>query len=321
MGKYKSFFLLGTAVVIALITSILIYNSLQKKGPKAAPPLPTQNVAVTTVDLSWGSVLKKEMVKMVPYLKENLPRGSFTDPASVVGRVLVFPMKANEPILESRLAPKDVQTGGVAAVIAPRKRAVAVKVDPVIGVAGFIHAGNRVDVLVTISPEKTGPPVTKTVLENILVLAAGAEVEKKGKDPLQVSVITLEVTPEEGEKLALAATEGKLQMALRSYSDNDDVHTRGTTVPILLASYGGESHSLVKKANTGPRRRSIKRNPAPGKAPVQLTRAKKEEKASFIPVSEIAPPKKAAEEKPVYIIQLIKGSKVSEVKFPMEEEE
>ena len=95
--------------------------------------------------------------------------------------------------------------------------------------------GNRVDVLVTITPDRRGSsnPVTKIVLENILVLAAGPEVEKKGKEPTNVNVITLEVTPEEAQKLALAATEGKLQLALRNFSDTEDVRTKGTTDPHL----------------------------------------------------------------------------------------
>ena len=97
-----------------------------------------------------------------------------------------------------------------------------VKVDKVVGVSGFIHPGNRVDVLVTLSRnERQNEPTTKIVLENILVLATGTELEKSGKQekPAQVDVITLEVTPEEGEKLALAASEGKLQLALRNYTD------------------------------------------------------------------------------------------------------
>jgi len=317
MGKHKSLILFGAALVVALITSVLIYTSLQKKMHKQEAPPATESVAVAVVDLSWGAVISKEMIKMVPYLKENLPRGSFTDPSSPVGRVLVFPIKASEPILESRLAPKDIKTGGVAAVISHQKRAIAVKVDSVIGVAGFIHAGNRVDVLVTISPDRTQLPVTKTVLENILVLAAGAEFERKGKDPMPVNVITLEVTPHEAEKLTLSATEGKLQLALRNHGDIADVQTRGTTIPILLASYGGESGITTKK---GPSRKgSGKVKPVSKKPPVQLAEAKKEEAAAPAPAP-VNPKNDPPEEKPIYVIQLIKGTKISEVKFETEEE-
>jgi pilus assembly protein CpaB len=115
-------------------------------------------------------------------------------------------------------------------------------VDKVIGVAGFVHPGNRVDVLVTMAKGKARESVTKIVLENILVLAAGPEVTTvKGKEqqPATVDVITLEVTPEEAEKLALAATEGKLQLALRGLTDTQEVLTQGTSIPALLASYSG----------------------------------------------------------------------------------
>jgi pilus assembly protein CpaB len=311
MGKYKSFILLGVAVIVALVTSLLIYTSLQKKTQKVAAPLPTQPVAVAVTDLAWGTPLTKEMIKTVPYLKENLPKGVISDPASLEGRVLIFPVKTNEPIFESRLAPTNIKTGGVAAVITPKKRAVSVKVDQVIGVSGFIHAGNRVDVLVTILPDKSSShnPVTKIVLENILVLAAGPETEKKGKEPTSVNVITLEVSPEEAEKLALAATEGKLQLALRNFSDSDDVKTKGTTIPVLLASYnGGKERMPSRNIVTRPAKR-----PAPVKPPVQVVE-KKVESASPPPAAKEKPPEK----KPMYVVEVIKGTKVSEVKFEME---
>jgi pilus assembly protein CpaB len=302
MGKYKSFILLGAAVIVALITSVLIYTTLQKKTQKTAVPLPTQPVAVAVTDLSWGTALSKDMIKTVPYLKENLPEGCSSDPASIVGRVLLFPVKANEPIFESRMAPTNITTGGVAAVISPKKRAVSVRVDPVIGVSGFIHAGNRVDVLVTIVPDKntSSNPVTKIVLENILVLAAGPDVEKKGKEPTNVTVITLEVAPEEAEKLALAATEGKVQLALRNFNDTENIRTKGTTVPILMTSYRPEKEKgeMTGKPR-GAKRVVEKPKPVQEKAPLVMT-------------------EKPAEKRPMYVVEIIKGSKVSEVNFDRE---
>jgi pilus assembly protein CpaB len=151
-------------------------------------------------------------------------------------------VKTNEPIFESSLAPTSIMTGGMAAVVKPDKRAMAVKVDKFVGVSGFVFPGNRVDVLVTL-PERgqNSTPTTKTVLENILVLATGSEVEKTSKQekPSTVDVITLEVTSEEGEKLALAATQGKLQLALRNAADAKEVRTRGETIPSLLSSLRG----------------------------------------------------------------------------------
>jgi pilus assembly protein CpaB len=314
MGKHKSFILLGVAVLIALVTSSLIYISLKGTMKRQAAPLPTQPVAVAMTDLAWGTVLTKEMIKTVPYLKDNLPQGSFGDPQPLVGRVLIYPVKANEPIFESRLGPITFKTGGVAAVIAPKKRAVSVKVDQVIGVAGFIHAGNRVDVLVTMSPERTQMPVTKIVLENILVLAAGAEVEKKGKEPIPVTVITLEVTPEEAEKLALSATEGKLQLALRSFGDSEDVPTRGITTSVLLASSSTSGFPQEKKIA---KPHSPQKRGGGGAKPKTLLAAKKET-APVNPAPEKVLEKPSPEKPPIYIVELIKGSKISEVKFETE---
>ncbi len=249
MGKFRPVILLGAAVIIALVTTYLIYSSIQKRtGVVKAPILETQPIAIATVDLNWGTVVVKEMVKMDPFLKSSLPAGAYTDMNSLLGRVVISSIKAKEPFLESRLAPQSLKTGGVAAVIASNKRAVAVRVDKVIGVAGFVKPGNRVDVLVTMAKGKTGEAITKIVLENMLVLAAGPEVQTaKGKEQqaAPVNVITLEVTPEEAEKLALAATEGKLQLALRGLTDTEEVLTQGAVVPALLASYSG-SGSIAK---------------------------------------------------------------------------
>ncbi len=111
----------------------------------------TQPVVVAAVDLTWGTSLTGDMIKVVPYLKESLPPGYFSDAAAVIGRTIIYPVKANEPIFESKLAPTTVAMGGVAALVTPKKRAMAVKVDKFVGVSGFIHPGNRVDVLVTLS--------------------------------------------------------------------------------------------------------------------------------------------------------------------------
>lgn len=293
MGKYRPFILLGIGVVVALITSVLIYSWLQKKGKvEKTEAFQTQSVAVAAADLSWGIVLTKEMIRLTPYFKASLPEGYFSDPDSLVGRVLISPIKTNEPIFEAKLAPTNVKTGGVAAVITSRKRAIAIKVDKTIGVSGFIHPGNRVDVLVTMAIGQPPEPLTKTVLENILVLAAGPETETRGKEekPSNVDVITLEVTPEEAEKIALAATEGKLQLALRNFTDKEDVITKGTTIPALLASY---SYSPVKETKADSRKAAVKKEVETEK-PVVTPAV---QKPSF------------------FIVELIKGGKVSEVKF------
>jgi len=140
MGKFRHVVVLGAAAILALITTLIVYNSIQKsaRGGKEIVA-ETQAIAVAVTDLSWGTKITKEMVKMEPFLKKSLPSGSFSDLTNLIGRVILSPVGALEPVLESRLAPTSITTGGVAAVITPKMRAIAVKVDKQIGVSGFIR--------------------------------------------------------------------------------------------------------------------------------------------------------------------------------------
>jgi pilus assembly protein CpaB len=272
---------LGIGIFIALIVSIVSYNVLKNKAQKQVKVQELVEVAVAGVDMAWGTVLRKASVKTAPYLKKSLPDGYHTSGASLEGRVLVYPVKANEPIFESSLAPVSMKSGGMAAVVQPNKRAMAVKVDKVVGVSGFLFPGNRVDVLVTLQERgENRAAITKTVLENVLVLATGAETEKSGKQekPSAVDVITLEVAPDEGEKLALASTEGKLQLALRNYSDTAEIATKGTTIPVLLASH----------------RSAAAQQPSPVKS---------------------VPKVSGASQRRSFSVELIQGSKITNVKF------
>jgi pilus assembly protein CpaB len=231
------------AIGIAFAISLIVYSKFQSKPTIGKPAaVDTIPIAVANIDVPWGTSIDKSMIKMVPYLKDSLPSGCFSDRLALEGRILVYPVKTDEPIFESRLAPISVTIGGVAAVLTPKKRAMSVKVNAVIGISGFILPNNRVDVLVTINrTEEEGGPITKVVLENILVLAVGptlGDADKKDKSQQRgVSEITLEVTPEEGEQLALATNKGAIQLALRNFADTEDVITTGSTPETLLASY------------------------------------------------------------------------------------
>ncbi len=241
MGTSKAVIMLGAGILIALLASVFAYGRLERRSNVQVQAVETAPAVVAAIDLPRGVVLSKAVVKVESFLKKSLSAGAFAKPDVVEGRTLLYPVRTGDLILESGLASTTLQGGGVAAIITPTKRAMAIRVDKVVGVSGFIHPGHRVDVLVTLPQAGEGAkPVTKIVLENILVLAAGAELEKSGRQekPAQVDVITLEVTPQEGEKLALASTEGKLQLALRNGADNAEVMTGGTTFPALLASYG-----------------------------------------------------------------------------------
>jgi pilus assembly protein CpaB len=242
MKRGASLAVLIAGIIVALLAGVIAFGWLQKRTTAQSQAAATQPVVVAAINLTWGKVLDAMQVKTVPFRKGSLSQGYFSQVSEVVGRTLLYPVKEGEPLFESQLAPTSVKAGGVSALISPNKRAMAVKVDKVIGVSGYINPGNRVDVLVTINQQdgEKQSPVTKTILENVLVLTVGSEVEKTGKQekPTAVDVITVEVTPEQGEKLALAATEGKVALALRNPTDMGEVVTKGATVPALLTSLG-----------------------------------------------------------------------------------
>jgi pilus assembly protein CpaB len=253
--RQRALMVLALGGFIGLATSLWAYqwlHSLEEQtrldgeaGHRTTP------VAIATADLSWGTVLTDEMTRIVAVPADAPPKGHFPSTDGLKGRVLIADIKQHEPILESKLAPTSVTVGGISAITHSDKRAVAVRVDDVVAVGGFIKPGDRVDVLATLRrPGETDAPVTKVVLENIRVLAIGQDVERtaqhdeaaKDRESTTVtpSVMTLEVTPAEAEQLALASTEGKVQLALRNPQSATTVYTAGATIPSLLDSYGGQ---------------------------------------------------------------------------------
>jgi pilus assembly protein CpaB len=241
MSNWKAVLPIMLSLVIAVVGSYFLYNWVQKRtAPKEVVKVQADAVpvAVAATNLPWGTQIKPEMVKTAPYLRESLPSGYFAKIDDLKDRVLIAPMKINDPISEHHLAPLDVKTGGMSAVLKEGKRAVSVKGDKVVGLSGLVYPGNRVDVLVTVQDPQRKEDRTKIILENILVLATGTQIQKNEKgEPSPVDVYTLEVTPEESERLALAGTEGKLQLALRSTLDSETVLTKGVNVPQMLAAY------------------------------------------------------------------------------------
>jgi pilus assembly protein CpaB len=289
MGRMRAIIPIGIALAVAIGTTAFTYRWVKQErtvvSTEVVEKVESVPVVVAVTDLNWGTQLERKMIKVAPFFRESLPIGYATDPDTLVGRVMIMPVRENEPILESKLAPASVASGGVSAVVKPGRRALAVKGDKVIGLAGLIRPGNRVDVLVTLDDPHGNPDKTKTklVLENILVLATGSEMDRrgegeKGEDTAPFDVYTLEVTPEEGEKLALAAAEGKLQFALRNATDADSVRTVGATIPKTLASL---------------------RPPAAEKQQVPGRRAKRRHR--------VRPP--------VITVEIIKGDKVEKLKF------
>ena len=233
MGRWRAVVPIVLALVVAVVASFLLYKWMKKQtAPKKVAEVKTVQVVVAEVDLHPGMKLKSEMMKTVSYLEESLPMGHFIAPEKAAGRVVITPMKRQELILESRLAPATVKIGGMAAIITPGKRAVSIAGNKVLGSSGLINPGDRVDILLTAGGKN------KTVFENVLVLATGPQLRRNSEGkPSPVKVYTLEVTPEQGEKIILAANSGKIHFALRSVIDTETVLTTGATRKEILAAY------------------------------------------------------------------------------------
>jgi pilus assembly protein CpaB len=266
MKRYRPLVFFGIALLLGLVTSVLVFSWLQnEKNRLMAAPMPllkNARVVVSNADLSWGTKLTPEMLQFQEFAPGSIPDGYFTSLDTIKDRVLLVDLKRNELLLESKLAPVGTKTGGVAAVTDINKRAMSVKVDDVIGVAGFIKPADHVDVMVTIEPVagKQTHPVSKMILENIKVLASGTQMERKGKDeePKPVQVITVEVDVEEAEKLALASTQGRLRLALRNPLSSAKVLTKGANVGNLLSSFRPKHVPSSKDGDSGIRVEIIK---------------------------------------------------------------
>ena len=259
MKRYRPLVFFGVALLLGLVTSILVFSWLQnEKNRLMAAPIPlSKNVQalVSNADLSWGTKLTPEMMQLQEFPQGAIPEGHFTSLETIKDRVLLIDLKRSELLLESKLAPLGTTSGGVAAVTDINKRAMSVKVDDVIGVAGFIKPGDRVDVMVTIEPEsgKQANMMSKMILENVKVLATGTQMERKGKDeePKPVQVITVEVDVEEADKLALASTQGRLRLALRNPLNKEHVLTKGANVGALFSSYRPKETAKPKVKRDG----------------------------------------------------------------------
>lgn len=256
---------LALALAAAVGSALLLTRYMD--GRVAAARVPTAPLVVAQVELPVGTELRPENLRVVDWPVASRPEGAFADPAALTGKVVASRLFPMEPVLAARLA--GAAGGGLSALLAPGSRAVAVRVDDVVGVAGFVHPGDSVDVVATLRAEG-GLAITasKVILQNIKVLAVGKELDHRGKGTdkvVQATVATLEVDAAQSERLALAAAHGKLLLSLRSGTDVELVNTPGMTAASLLA--------LPAAAPA----------PQPRAAPVQVAQARPQARAAAGP--------------------------------------
>lgn len=248
--------ILVVALLVSGMATYLVYRIVNGRASQPPPP-PTTQVVMAARPLPIGTLIKVEDLRMGPWVG-TLPAGMMTKQEPLVNRGVVAPIYEGEPVLESRLAPAGAGAG-LAATIPPGMRAVAVRVNDIVGVAGFVVPGMRVDVLISGIPPGGSPngPKVKTLLQNIEVLSAGQNYQKdnEGK-PILVPVVNLLVDPEQAEILSLASNETRIQLVLRNPLDTTPANTPGT----VLASLYGE---VKPPAPPPPRPRPRPATPAP----------------------------------------------------------
>ena len=237
MARMRVFIVFALAVTVGSVFAFATYNYVQK-APGRTSTIPTRPVVVAASDLDIGAELGRDDVRIIQWPANAAPADAIGSVDEVVGRGLIMPVIQNEPILPMKLASKEAGAG-LPPVIPPGFRALSVRVNEVIGVAGYVLPGTHVDVVATVSPTSQQTDMTsKVILTNVQVLAAGTKIERDTDQnkPVTVNVVTLLVDPEQSERLTLASTEGKIQLALRNPLDRETPTTRGIRPAALLGA-------------------------------------------------------------------------------------
>ena len=245
MARIRLFAVFAIAIVAGGTFAFATYRYIQDR-PAAAAQMQTRPVVVAAANLDLAAELRREDMKVIDWPAGSVPAGSFSNPQELVGRGLIQPVIQNAPILEGAMPPKDAGAG-LPPVIPEGMRAVSVRVNDVIGVAGYVLPGTRVDVVATISPNDQHPDTTsKVILTNVQVLTAGTKIERDTVDhkPVTVNVVTLIVDPQQSERLTLASAEGKIQLALRNPLDKTAPPTPGIR-PAALLGYAPPARPAV----------------------------------------------------------------------------
>src|ERR1700758_2848686 len=244
------------ALAAGLLAAVYVYKNLQ---PRNAATADTAEVMVAANDLQVGARVEDHDVKIIRIQSTDMPPGAPRKKADVIGHGVIIPISKGEFILPNRLAGENAGSG-LPALIPPGMRAVSVRVNEIVSVAGFVTPGTRVDVLLTGAPTGSGEQQTTTVLQNVAVLASGHTLERTSSGEAQnTAVITLLVTPDDAQRLTLASTEGHIQLALRNPLDTkqDDVPAsnarglfRGLPAPAVV--HTSVRHVLPKPAVAAP---------------------------------------------------------------------
>jgi pilus assembly protein CpaB len=272
----------GIVVTVSLIWALLVatvFYRLSVSAPKAPPGKP---LVVAAQPLPLGAVISQESLKVTEVPESLFPKGGFSRKEDVLERPVISPIEPDEPIVEARIGAKGSGMG-LAPMIPPGMRAVSVRVNDVVGVAGFVLPGMRVDVLVTGRVPGRDDTVTTTVLQNVPVLSAGQNIQADSKgQPMNAAVVTLLVSPSQAEALTLANSEGHIQLVLRNSTDQQVASTPGRQLRELY---------------------SVERAPQPASSPSPAARAAAPKPPAPPPAAIPAPPPPAPAREDVLMIR------------------
>jgi pilus assembly protein CpaB len=267
--------LIGTvALALGALASFVVYRTMQAKT--ASDNRPGVEAVVATDDLQVGAKIEDRDVKLVRFPEGSLPPNYIRSMSQVVGRGVVLPISRGEFILPNKLAGENAGFG-LPSLIPPGMRAVSVRVNEVVSVAGFVVPGTRVDVLLTGTPQGGGEPRTSTVLENIPVIATGQKLERNaGGTPQMTPVITLLVSPDDAQKLTLASTQGRIQLALRNPLDTKQQDLSATNTGALYGASTPTPHRPVVRHT-----REVQPPPIPSSYVVEVIQGNKKQTTEF----------------------------------------
>ncbi|WP_224962124.1 Flp pilus assembly protein CpaB [Geomonas subterranea] len=255
------------ALVFAGIAAWLTFHYLQGEMDKTKAVQP-QSLVVAAADIPIGSTISETQLKVTSWPKDSIPPGSASVPKSLAGRVTIRPVSKGDAVTEQKLKPKagGQGSGFMTYIIPVGHRAITVAVNEVAGVAGFITPNDRVDVVLTTPiPGNQAEKISKIILQNIPVLATGQITEQKDGKPVVVPTVTLDLTPDDSEKLALGSSRGSLQLLLRNIADSGPIEARGATIAKVLA--GSTQIAVAAEPASAPKpAKATAKRPAPKKS-------------------------------------------------------
>lgn len=268
MLRRRLVLVLAVAMAMGLLTGYVVYRAVKTAR---SPQSEAEEIVVAAANIALGEAMTPKHLKVTPWPKAAAPAGFLRSIKEAEGRVARVSMVVGEPVLDAKLAP--VGQGGLMPVLIPSgKRAVTIKVDEAVQKTGFILPNSRVDVLVTMARRSGESKETRTVLQDVAVLAADQTTEMKDNKPVTMTTVTMAISPREAERLALAQNEGRVTLALRNHQDSEQVSTPGVTADQLLGAPPlppGRGRASASSARTSVERASNSARPPQASPPPQ----------------------------------------------------